>query len=133
MTYLLDTDILIDFFKLQDPAKALIQHLSATAALAISALSITELRSGWTKVEADRLLPRLYALCSVEIVTKEIAQQAGVWRQEYKAKGQQLSTPDTVIAATAHLRSFALVTKNMKDYPMPELQLYEEEAGVTGV
>lgn len=128
MTYLLDTDVMIDFFKFKEPAKGLIQRLSKTGTLALSALTITELRSGWTAEQAVRLLPQLYALCVVEPVNKAIAQQAGVWRHEYKEQGRQLSTPDTVIAATAHLVNCCLVTKNTKDYPMPELQLYNDEA-----
>ena len=58
-------------------------------------------------------------------VTKEIAEQAGIWRQEYKSRGQSIGTPDTVIAATAYLSDFPLVTNNAKDYPMPELKLYK--------
>ena len=125
MTYLIDTDVLINFFKHKNPAKILIAGLSEQATLAISTLTITELRSGWTKEQADFLLPRLYALCSVVPVTKEIAEQAGIWRQEYKSRGLSLGTPDTVIAATSYLSNFPLVTNNAKDYPMPELKLYK--------
>jgi tRNA(fMet)-specific endonuclease VapC len=125
MTYLIDTDVLVDFFKHKDPAKTLIARLSKHALLALSTLTITELRSGWTKEQADWLLPRLYALCAVVPVTKEIAEQAGIWRQEYKSRGQQLGTPDTIIAATAYLHDYSLVTNNAKDYPMPELKLYK--------
>jgi predicted nucleic acid-binding protein len=124
MTYLIDTDVMVDFFKHKDPAKGLIAHLSKQDTLALSALTITELRSGWTKEQANWLLPRLYALCTVMPVTKEIAEHAGKWRQEYKSKGQSLGTPDTVIAATACLHDYALVTNNAKDYPMPELKRY---------
>ena len=125
MTYLIDTDVMVDFFKHKDPAKALIARLSKHAVLALSTLTITELRSGWTKEQANWLLPRLYALCSVVPVTKEIAEQAGIWRQEYKSRGQSIGTPDTVIAATAYLHDYSLVTNNVKDYPMPELKLYK--------
>jgi predicted nucleic acid-binding protein len=124
-TYLIDTDVLINFFKHKDSAKTLIADLSEHNTLAISTLTITELRSGWTKEQADFLLPRLYALCSVVPVTKEIAEQAGIWRQEYKSQGLTLGTPDTVIAATAYLHDYSLVTNNAKDYPMPELKLYK--------
>jgi predicted nucleic acid-binding protein len=125
MTYLIDTDVLIDFFKHKDSAKILIADLSKHYTLAISTLTITELRSGWTKEQADFLLPRLYALCSAVPVTKEIAEQAGIWRQEYKSRGLNLGTPDTVIAATAYQSDSPLVTNNAKDYPMPELKLYK--------
>src|SRR2546421_1109916 len=125
MTYLVDTDVLIDFFKHTEPATGLITTLSEDASLALSTLTITELRSGWTNKDADYLLPRLYALCAVVPVTKEIAEHAGKWRQEYKSKGVSLGTPDTVIAATAYLNNYPLLTNNTKHYPMPELTLYK--------
>ena len=125
MTYLIDTDVMVDFFKHKDPAKGLIEQLSRNTTLALSALTITELRSGWTSEQADFLLPRLYALCTVVPVTKAIAEQAGKWRQEYKSKGVSLGTPDTVIAATAYLHDSPLLTNNAKDYPMPELTRYK--------
>jgi len=58
-------------------------------------------------------------------VSREIAEQAGIWRQEYKTKGVTLGTVDTVIAATAYLNDYPLLTNNVKDYPMPELTLYK--------
>jgi len=125
MTYLVDTDVLVDFFKHKEPAKALIAKLSSTTTLALSSLTITELRSGWTSEQADFLLPRLYALCTVVPVTKAIAKHAGKWRWEYKSKGVSLGTPDTVIAATASLHDYPLLTNNAKDYPMPELTRYK--------
>ena len=125
MTYLIDTDVMVDFFKHKDPAKGVIEKLSQDATLALSTLTITELRSGWTRKEADFLLPHLYALCAVVPVSKEIAEQAGKWRQEYKSKGVSLGTPDTVIAATAYLNNYPLLTNNTKHYPMPELALYK--------
>jgi len=131
MTYLVDTDVLIDFFKHREPATGLIAKLNEDAALALSTLTITELRSGWTSKEADFFLPRLYALCAVVPVTKEIAEQAGNWRQEYKRKGLSLGTPDTVIAATAYVNNYPLLTNNAKHYPMPELTLYKHMQGVT--
>ena len=83
MTYLIDTDVLVDFFKHKEPAKALIAKLSRTTTLVLSTLTITELRSGWTGEQAAFFLPRLYALCAVVPASKEIAEQAGMWRQEY--------------------------------------------------
>lgn len=125
MTYLIDTDVLVDFFKHKTHAQGLIEKLCRNTTLALSTLTITELRSGWTSEQADFLLPRLYALCSVVPVTKEIAEQAGMWRGEYKRKGISLGTVDTVIAATAYLNDYPLVTNNVKDYPIPELKLYK--------
>ncbi len=87
MTYLFDTDVMVDFFKHKPYATALIEKLSKNATLALSTITIAELRSGWTKKEAAFHLPRLYALCTVIPVTKEIAELAGAWRQAYREKG----------------------------------------------
>ena len=125
MTYLIDTDVMVDFFKQKKPAQELITTLSKTATLALSALTVAELRSGWTTEQAEYLLPRLFALCDVVPVTREIADQAGAWRQEYKRRGVSLGAVDTVIAATADRLGFILVTNNTKDYPMPELRLFD--------
>jgi predicted nucleic acid-binding protein len=87
MIYLIDTDVMVDFFNRKRPAQELITTLSKTAILALSALTVAELRSGWTTEQAEYLLPRLFALCDVIPVTREIAEQAGAWRQEYKRRG----------------------------------------------
>lgn len=120
----MDTNVMIDFFKHRNPAKDLITTLSKQNTLSLSALTIAELRSGWTNEQADFFLPKLNALCSIVPVSAEIAEQAGQWRYEYKPKGQQLGTVDTIIAATAYLTDAPLVTNNIKGYPMPELTLY---------
>ena len=127
MKYLIDSDVLIDYFKGKDPVRPLVEHLLGTDdVVAISVLSITELRPGWTEEQAAYLLPRLGKLFTIEAVVPEIATQAGVWRHAYMRKGQPLGTVDTIIAATAFCKQYCLVTNNTKDYPMPEVQLYKE-------
>lgn len=126
--YLLDTDILIDYFKLKAEATDLIGSLLNKHPMAISVLSIAELRAGWTPQVAAKHLPRLSDLFVIEPVIARIAAQAGTWQQEYKPKGVTLHTVDTLIAATAYLHNCCLITKNRKDYPMPEVQLYPWDA-----
>lgn len=125
MNFLLDTDIIISYFNRNDPTVVLVEDmLQKATTVAISTLTITEVRTGWTHEKAALYMPKLYDLFTIETITVEIAELAGVWRHDYYSKGKPLSTPDTIIAATAHLRAFSLVTKNTKDYPMPEVQLY---------
>lgn len=125
MIYLFDSDILMDFFKKKEYAIQLIKDLTnKKSKLVISALSVAELRSGWTKEQAEHLLPKLYDLAEVFMVDKAIAELAGQFRQEYKIRGITLPVVDTLIAATAILERCQLVTRNKKDYPMPEVKLY---------
>ena len=56
MTYFIDTDVMIDFFKHKDPARELITNLSKQNTIALSTLTVTELRSGWTSEQAMVLI-----------------------------------------------------------------------------
>jgi predicted nucleic acid-binding protein len=123
-TYLLDSDVLIDFFKRKQEAVALVEELGGMGQLALSALSVAELRSGWTEQDAGIYLPRLYDLALVIPVSDKVAEQAGTYREVYRRKGIVLPTIDALIAATALFYSYCLVTRNKKDYPLPELDLY---------
>jgi len=126
-TYLIDSDVLIDFFKRKPEAIVLLEELGEHGQLVISALSVAELRSGWTKKEAEVYLPRLYNIVSVIGVSGEIAEQAGAYREAYRKKGVVLPTIDILISATAITNSYCLVTRNKKDYPLPELEMYPVE------
>lgn len=90
--YLIDTDVLIDFFKKRPYALAIIESHASRHELSVSILTVAEL--------------------------------AGELRYAYKIKGVSLPTVDTLIAATAITNGHTLVTRNIKDYPMPELHLY---------
>jgi predicted nucleic acid-binding protein len=125
-TYLIDSDILIDFFKKKPDAVTLIKHLISMGNITISVISVSELRSGWTEKEASIYLPKLYDLVKVIPVTKDIAEHAGACRQKYSTRGQKIPTIDSLIASTAILYSYCLVTRNIKHYPMQELELYKE-------
>lgn len=123
-TYLIDSDILIDFFKRKSEAVALLETLAQSNELTISTLSIAELRTGWTEEEANIYLPKLYAIASVQPVTQEIAEIAGSLRQRYGKKGITIPTIDCLIAATAIIHKSCLITRNKKDYPLSELNIY---------
>ena len=124
IAYLLDSDILMDFFKKKKEAVKLVAKLSQEANLASSILSVAELRAGWTEEQASFFLPRFYKLFQIENITLEIAELAGKFRHEYKLKGVTLPIIDALIAATAIVNEYQLITRNTRDFPMRELKLY---------
>lgn len=124
-SYLLDSDILMDFFKKKEEAVDLITKLVEKGNLSTSILSVTELRAGWSKEQAKFFLQRFYDLVEIKSITKEIAELAGRLRWEYKTEGVSLPTIDTIIAATAIVEDCQLVTRNKKDFPMSQLKLHQ--------
>jgi len=124
--YLVDSDVLIDFFKKRQEAVSLIEQLSEVGTCIISVISVAELRSGWNKEEASMYLPCLYNIFEVVELSKNVAELAGEYRQKYSKKGTALPTIDSLIAATAIVNEYSLVSRNKKHYPMSELNLYQE-------
>ncbi len=124
ISYLLDSDVLMDFFKKKKESVRIINNISKKGKLTASILSVTELRAGWSQEQCQFFLPRFYKFISIKYITKEIAELAGKFRWEYKKKGITLSAIDTLIAATAIVEDCHLVTRNKKDFPMKNLKLY---------
>ncbi len=124
-THLVDSDVLIDFFKKKLEAVKLIEDLASLGDTAISAISVAELRAGWSEKEVLIYLPRLYNIFVVIPLTQDIAEKAGEIRQQYSKKGNKLPTIDALIAATAIVHKFCLVSRNIKHYPMPEIDFYQ--------
>ena len=123
-TYLVDTDVLIDFFKRRAEAVQVITQVGQAGRSSISVVSVMELLAGWQPQEASIYLPKLYAIFATIPVTQDIAECAGEYRQAFRREGKPLATIDTLIAATARLHQACLVTRNSKDYPMPDIELY---------
>lgn len=124
--FLLDTDVLVDFFKKRSYAQELLATIKEKGDLFLSVLSVSELRAGWTDEEASYFLPKLYAFAIRAPVTNEVAELAGAIRHTYKTKGVSLPTIDTLIAATAIENGYLLVTNNKRHYPMKNLSLYPQ-------
>lgn len=122
MKFLLDTNVLIDLLNGQDYAKRLVTLLITKGPLYVSSITVAELRGGFTKKKAEFFLPQLYELTAVLGVDRKIAELGGQFRYEYKQ-----SITDCLIAATAIVEKCQLLTRNKKDFPMPQLKFYKIE------
>jgi len=116
---LFDTNILIDIVKGREAAVRV--FLSRPGKSAISALTVQEMVSGARAGEVVEV-NRLIASFRIVEVDEPIARLSGAFLKQYR-KSHRLDPNDTVLAATAEIGGYDLVTQNLKHFPMfPGLQ-----------
>lgn len=125
MRLLLDSSVLIDALRSQRGRRQwLAEHVRAGHTLATSALNLAEVYAGMRPEEEARTKAFLNAL-ECHDITCSVAEMAGKLKSHWARQGRTLKLADMVIAAVALQRGCPLVTDNRKDFPMPQLQLYD--------
>ena len=125
MQLLLDSSVLIDALRLRHGRRQWLAELvRAGHTLATSALNLAEVYAGMRPEEEARTKAFLSALECREI-TASVAEMAGKLKRQWAKKGRTLTLADTMVAAVALQQGCPLATDNRKDFPMPQLQLYE--------
>lgn len=115
--YLLDTDILIDFLRGRAEARALLTRYEAAAEQpVISVVSVSEVWAGTRPGERAATSALLSALSKIPVSEKIAVAAGGILRTCRRSHGVELG--DALIAATAVEIDGALVTRNVKHYPM---------------
>ena len=122
-TYLLDTNVLIEFLKGKPPAgSAIVRLLDRGAVLASCSVTVAEFYSGEVPGRQpvwDSFIAGLEFWAN----TFEDAIEAGNYRRDFSRRGIQLSVTDTLVAATARHMGATLLTENLKDFPMTDIQV----------
>ena len=111
---LVDTDVLIDYLR---GVPAAVDALLALDEVSVSVVSVAELFAGFRGAREQADIGRLLAECQVLPVTEDVAREAGLLKKKYFAS-HSVQLPDAMIAATALVYGLALVTLNVKHYPM---------------
>jgi predicted nucleic acid-binding protein len=122
-TYLLDTCIIIDALnnKRNRPA-ALRELLIAGHLLACCAINVTEVYAGLRAGEETATEEFLSSLQYFP-VSHAAAKMAGLLKRDYARQGVTLNLGDVTIAAVALQHKLALLTDNVKDFPMAGLSI----------
>jgi len=129
--YLLDTTALIDLSKSVEPTTGFIRQLSAAGEdLGVSPISIAEFYAGLTPGEHPDW-DEFFASLTFYPISYEASIQAGKWRASFRARGIQLSTTDTLIAAVASEVGAIVLTSNVKHFPM-QVRVLDPRAPGTG-
>lgn len=124
MKLLLDTSILIDVLRLRNKRREWLAELVRGGhILSTTTLNIAEVYAGMRPNE-EALTEALLSGLELHELNGSSVRLAGRLKNTWARKGHSLTLADTIVAAIAIERGFALLTDNHKDFPMPELQLY---------
>lgn len=128
MIYLLDTSVIIDALNGKRNRAQLLDELVMTGghSFGCCSINVTEVYAGMRPHEESGT-ERLLGSFALLPVTFAVARLAGLLKREHSKRGKVLTVPDATIAAVAIHHGFPLITDNVKDFPMKELQLYSLE------
>jgi predicted nucleic acid-binding protein len=115
MPMLLDTDVLVDFFRGHNKAEVFVNtHASR---ILLSSIVVAELYAG-VRGDADlAALASFVSLFRVVPVSAEIAKAGGLYKRDY-GKSHGVGLADAILAATVDIENAELKTLNVKHYPM---------------
>ncbi len=124
MTILVDSDILIDISRGEDPAiLATWRALSESDDTVLcSPVSVAELWHGARPSEHEALTNLFRSLVCVPL-DAESGRQAGAYLREYR-KSHSVEIADALIASAAVMNGASLWTRNRKHYPMKGLRFF---------
>lgn len=112
---LFDTDVLIEYLRGSDDAKAYIDGIQSV--IYMSAITMAELYAGVREGDEYKRLEMFIETFEVADLNKNIAKIGGLLRNQYKpSHGTGLA--DALIAATAKEIGAQIVTFNAKHFPM---------------
>jgi predicted nucleic acid-binding protein len=112
---LIDTDVLVDFFRGQKKAVAFINTYNAR--IVLSAIVVAELYAGVKDDAEQAALQNFVSLFQIVPVSAEIGKAGGLYKRDY-GKSHGVGLADAILAATAEAENAELKTLNIKHYPM---------------
>ena len=112
---LVDTDVLVDFFRGYHKAVDFINAQSSR--IVLSSVAVAELYAGVISDHEIVALDRFISLFRVIPVSSEIAKAGGLYKRDY-GKSHGVGLADALLAATAEIENVELTTLNIKHFPM---------------
>lgn len=112
---LLDTDVLVDFFRGNSKAVAFVNVNSDR--IILSSIVVAELYAGVKGDAEQATLENFVSLFRVIPVSAEIAKTGGLYKRDY-GKSHGVGLADAILAASAETEKAELKTLNTKHYPM---------------
>jgi predicted nucleic acid-binding protein len=117
--HLCDTNILSELAR-PSPNAGVVAWAQTVQTIHLSVITVEEIYFGLTWKPNSRIRAWfdtfLETHCTIWPVTVDISRRCGTIRGDLQAKGQTRSQADMLIAATAQLHAFTLVTRNTRDF-----------------
>ena len=116
MIYCLDTDILIEYFRGNEPTKRKIEHLSGEDTLGLTWLTYYEFFKGIFvsgRLGEERFLQELAQTCTMLEPSYEAAKIGGEIYAGLKKEGRLINDADILIASIVKAHDAVLVTNNL--------------------
>jgi tRNA(fMet)-specific endonuclease VapC len=129
MSYLVDTDWVIDYLKGVSTAVHLLDSL-AHEGLYISLITYGEIYEGIyygkNTIRHDQVFQHFLQGVSVLALSEDIMREFARIRGQLRSKGQMIGDADILIGATAIHHEMTLLTQNIRHFErIPHLQLYQ--------
>jgi len=115
----IDTSVLIDVLRGNDPAWAALREAAQRAPVAASVLTRVELLAGMRSAERSQVRGLIDRFRWID-VDSSVAQRAGELARSYRRSHPGIDVVDYVIAATSEVAGAELWTRNVKHFPMFE-------------
>jgi tRNA(fMet)-specific endonuclease VapC len=135
VTYLVDSDVLIDYLAGRGDTVTLLQRLEPSG-LGLSIISYAEVYEGIYRGRDPKATERRFREAlrrmSVLALSQRIGRQGARIRGDLRARGLPVPMTDVLIAATAIHHDLTLVTRNLRHYErIPGLTLYRTPVTAT--
>jgi tRNA(fMet)-specific endonuclease VapC len=132
VSYLVDSDVMIDYLTARADAVALLHRLIPDG-IAISILTYAEVYQGiyrgYDPKATEQGFKTVLASTRLLAVSRTIARRGARIRGDLRARGQILPMIDILIAATALQHDLTLVTRNLRHYQrIPDLEFYQQSS-----
>ena len=122
-SYLLDTTVIIDYLRGHAKVRARLQALvEQQHELTVCAISIAEVFAG-LREEDREATERFMSSLKYLALSFDPARSAGETQYVFARRGQALKLTDVLIGAAALAHDAILLTDNVKDFPLPGLQV----------
>ena len=122
-SYLLDTTVLIDYLRGHAEVRARLDTLVEQGhELAVCAISVAEVFVGVREKDREATTRFLSTLEYFDL-SFDVARAAGEFQYVFARRGQALKLTDALIGSAALAYGAILLTDNVKDFPLPSLQV----------